>query len=107
MSLENHYSSILEQLGEDVSREGLRDTPKRAAKAMQFLGRGAAHALPAVTIDARFSSHIGGRVLVKTAERSSLDGPSTLPFGVKANGAFPMKGKVLGLSKVARIVDMY
>ena len=107
MSLENHYSSILEQLGEDVSREGLRDTPKRAAKAMQFLCRGYEQTLEEVTNGALFSSDNSGMVLVKNVELYSLCEHHMLPFIGKAHVAYMPNGKVLGLSKVARIVDMY
>ncbi|HLV16172.1 MAG TPA: GTP cyclohydrolase I FolE [Pseudomonas sp.] len=107
MSLENHYSSILEQLGEDVSREGLRDTPKRAAKAMQFLCRGYGQTLEEVTNGALFSSDNSEMVLVKNVELYSLCEHHMLPFIGKAHVAYMPNGKVLGLSKVARIVDMY
>ena len=107
MSLENHYSSILEQLGEDVSREGLRDTPKRAAKAMQFLCRGYEQTLEEVTNGALFSSDNSEMVLVKNIELYSLCEHHILPFIGKAHVAYMPNGKVLGLSKVARIVDMY
>jgi GTP cyclohydrolase I len=107
MSLEKNYSSILEQLGEDVSREGLRDTPKRAAKAMQFLCRGYEQTLEEVTNGALFSSDNSEMVLVKNVELYSLCEHHMLPFIGKAHVAYMPNGKVLGLSKVARIVDMY
>ena len=92
MSLEQQYTAILGQLGEDVSREGLLDTPKRAAKAMQYLCRGYQQTLEEVTNGALFSS-----------DNSEM----VLPFIGKAHVAYIPNGKVLGLSKVARIVDMY
>lgn len=107
MSLEHHYSSILEQLGEDIAREGLRDTPKRAAKAMQFLCRGYEQTLEEVTNGALFSSDNSEMVLVKNVELYSLCEHHMLPFIGKAHVAYMPNGKVLGLSKVARIVDMY
>ena len=107
MSLEKNYSSILEQLGEDVAREGLRDTPKRAAKAMQFLCRGYEQTLEEVTNGALFSSDNSEMVLVKNIELYSLCEHHILPFIGKAHVAYMPNGKVLGLSKVARIVDMY
>jgi GTP cyclohydrolase I len=107
MSLEKNYSSILEQLGEDVAREGLRDTPKRAAKAMQFLCRGYEQTLEEVTNGALFSSDNSEMVLVKNVELYSLCEHHMLPFIGKAHVAYMPNGKVLGLSKVARIVDMY
>jgi len=107
MSLEQHYVAILDQLGEDVTREGLRDTPKRAAKAMRFLCRGYEQTLEEVTNGALFSSDNSEMVLVKNIELYSLCEHHLLPFIGKAHVAYLPNGKVLGLSKVARIVDMY
>src|SRR5690606_14971958 len=107
MSLEQSYTAILGQLGEDVTREGLRDTPKRAAKAMQFLCRGYEQTLEDVTNGALFSSDNSEMVLVKNIELYSLCEHHILPFIGKAHVAYMPNGKVLGLSKVARIVDMY
>ena len=107
MSLEQHYSSILTGLGEDISREGLVDTPKRAAKAMQYLCRGYSQTLEEVVGDALFTSDNSEMVLVKNIELYSLCEHHMLPFIGKAHVAYMPKGKVLGLSKVARIVDMF
>lgn len=107
MSLEQHYTAILGQLGEDVSREGLLDTPKRAAKAMQYLCKGYQQTLEEVTNGALFSSDNSEMVLVKNIELYSLCEHHMLPFIGKAHVAYLPNGKVLGLSKVARIVDMY
>ncbi|AYN94505.1 MULTISPECIES: GTP cyclohydrolase I FolE [Pseudomonas] len=107
MSLEQHYSAILSQLGEDVSREGLLDTPKRAAKAMQYLCKGYNQTLEEVVGDALFTSDNSEMVLVKNIELYSLCEHHMLPFIGKAHVAYMPSGKVLGLSKVARIVDMY
>ena len=107
MSLEQHYSSILTQLGEDVNREGLLDTPKRAAKAMKYLCRGYQQSLEEVVNGALFSSDNSEMVLVKDIELYSLCEHHLLPFIGKAHVAYIPNGKVLGLSKVARIVDMY
>ena len=107
MSLEQNYTAILGQLGEDVSREGLLDTPKRAAKAMQYLCRGYEQTLEEVTNGALFSSDNSEMVLVKDIELYSLCEHHLLPFIGKAHVAYIPSGKVLGLSKVARIVDMY
>uniref|UniRef100_UPI0026183ADF GTP cyclohydrolase I FolE n=2 Tax=unclassified Pseudomonas TaxID=196821 RepID=UPI0026183ADF len=107
MSLEQNYTAILGQLGEDASREGLLDTPKRAAKAMQYLCRGYQQTLEEVTNDALFSSDNSEMVLVKHIELYSLCEHHLLPFIGKAHVAYIPNGKVLGLSKVARIVDMY
>jgi len=107
MSLEQHYTAILGQLGEDVSREGLLDTPKRAAKAMQYLCKGYQQTLEEVTNGALFTSDNSEMVLVKNIELYSLCEHHMLPFIGKAHVAYLPNGKVLGLSKVARIVDMY
>ncbi|WP_313089623.1 GTP cyclohydrolase I FolE [Pseudomonas sp.] len=107
MSLETHYTAILGQLGEDVNREGLLDTPKRAAKAMQYLCKGYQQTLEEVTNGALFSSDNSEMVLVKNIELYSLCEHHLLPFIGKAHVAYLPNGKVLGLSKVARIVDMY
>lgn len=72
MSLEQNYTAILGQLGEDVGREGLLDTPKRAAKAMQYLCRGYQQSLEEVTNGALFSSDNSEMVLVKNIELYSL-----------------------------------
>ncbi|WP_395764666.1 GTP cyclohydrolase I FolE [Stutzerimonas balearica] len=107
MSLEHNYTQILTQLGEDVSREGLLDTPKRAAKAIQYLCKGYQQTLEEVTNGALFSSDNSEMVLVKNIELYSLCEHHMLPFIGKAHVAYLPAGKVLGLSKVARIVDMY
>ena len=107
MPLQQHYHAILEQLGEDPAREGLRDTPKRAAKAMQYLCRGYQQSLEEVTNGALFSSDNSEMVLVRDIELYSLCEHHLLPFIGKAQVAYIPNGQVLGLSKVARIVDMY
>lgn len=107
MTLEQNYTAILGQLGEDVSREGLRDTPKRAAKAMQYLCRGYEQTLEEVTNGALFSSDNSEMVVVKDIELYSLCEHHLLPFIGKAHVAYIPTGKVLGLSKIARIVDMF
>ncbi|OZI63274.1 GTP cyclohydrolase I FolE [Bordetella genomosp. 11] len=107
MSLEEHYTAILQQLGEDPTREGLRDTPARAARAMQYLCRGYAQNLDEIVNGALFTSDTKEIVLVKNIELYSLCEHHMLPFIGKAHVAYLPDGKVLGLSKVARIVDMF
>ncbi len=107
MTLEQNYTAILGQLGEDVSREGLLDTPKRAAKAMQYLCRGYEQTLEEVTNGALFTSDNSEMVVVKDIELYSLCEHHLLPFIGKAHVAYLPSGKVLGLSKIARIVDMF
>jgi GTP cyclohydrolase I len=107
MSLEQNYTAILEQLGEDPTREGLRDTPLRAAKAMRYLCRGYEQDLDEVVNGALFTSDTREIVLVKNIELYSLCEHHMLPFIGKAHVGYLPNGKVLGLSKVARIVDMF
>jgi len=105
--LAKHYKSIIEQLGEDSSREGLVDTPKRAAKAMQYLTKGYDQNLGEIVNDAIFESDNDQMIIVKNVELYSLCEHHLLPFIGKCHIAYIPDGKVLGLSKFARIVDMY
>ncbi|WP_110658034.1 GTP cyclohydrolase I FolE [Salinicola halimionae] len=105
--LAGHFHGILEQLGEDPEREGLRDTPMRAAKAMQFLTQGYHQSLEQLINGAVFASDTDEMVLVKDIEMYSMCEHHVLPFIGKCHIAYLPQGKVLGLSKFARIVDMY
>lgn len=107
MTIEQNYASILTSLGEDINREGLRDTPRRAAKAMQYLCKGYNESLEDIVNGALFSSDNREMVLVKNIELYSLCEHHLLPFVGKAHVAYLPNGKVLGLSKIARIIDMY
>jgi GTP cyclohydrolase IA len=107
MNLPQHYREILVGLGENPDREGLRDTPKRAAKAMQYLCHGYDQSLQEIVNGALFSSSSDEVVIVRDIELYSLCEHHLLPFIGKAHVAYIPTGKVLGLSKVARIVDMY
>ncbi|NVZ62847.1 GTP cyclohydrolase I FolE [Pseudomonas gingeri] len=106
-TLPEHYREILLGLGEDPEREGLLDTPKRAAKAMQYLCHGYAEDLAGVVNGALFASDNDEMVIVKDIELYSLCEHHLLPFIGKAHVAYIPTGKVLGLSKIARIVDMF
>src|SRR5690606_20893200 len=106
-TLEQHYTQILSALGEDVSREGLQRTPLRAAKAMQYLCKGYHENLDEIVNGALFSSDTSEMVLVKNIELYSLCEHHLLPFVGKAHVAYIPNGKVLGWSKVARMVGMY
>ncbi|GAB5381458.1 MAG: GTP cyclohydrolase I FolE [Aliiglaciecola sp.] len=105
--LTHHYSQILSILGEDVNREGLLDTPKRAAKAMKFLTDGYQKELKDVINDAIFEADTDEMVIVQDIEYYSLCEHHVLPFIGRCHIAYIPNGKVLGLSKFARIVDMY
>lgn len=101
------YRDILIALGEDPEREGLVDTPLRAAKAMQFITRGYHQDLDELINNAVFTSDTDEMVIVRNIELYSLCEHHMLPFIGKAHVAYIPKGKVIGLSKIARIVDYF
>lgn len=105
--MEDAFRTIIEAVGEDPGREGLLDTPKRAAKAMQFLTRGYEQTVEEVVNGALFESDSNEMVVVQNIELYSMCEHHMLPFIGKAHVAYLPTGKVLGLSKIARIVDMY
>ena len=102
-----HYANIIEELDENPTRDGLKNTPERAAKAMQFLCRGYEQSLDELVNNALFESDNDEMVIVKDIELYSLCEHHMLPFIGKAHVAYIPTGKVVGLSKIARIVDMF
>jgi GTP cyclohydrolase I len=105
--MENLFSQLIREIGEDVSREGLVDTPKRAAAAFRFLNSGYNQRLERVLNNAVFEADTEDMVIVKDVELYSLCEHHLLPFIGKCHVAYLPQGKVIGLSKIARIVEMY
>lgn len=105
--LSRHFEAIIRDLGDDPGRHGLERTPERAAKAMQYLTGGYRQDLHELVNDALFESDIDEMVIVRNIEFYSLCEHHLLPFLGHANVGYIPDGKVLGLSKIARIVDMY
>ena len=101
------FKHMLRDIGEDESRDGLVDTPKRAAAAFKFLNHGYKLSLDKVVNNALFDSDIEDMVLVRDIEFYSLCEHHMLPFNGRCHVAYIPDGKVLGLSKIARIVDMF
>lgn len=105
--MEQQFKKIIEDIGEDLNRPGLIDTPKRAAKAMSYLTRGYHQSIDDVVNGALFPSDCNEMVIVKDIELYSLCEHHMLPFIGKAHIGYIPSGKVLGLSKLARIVDVF
>lgn len=105
--MEQHWRKIIEAVGEDPERPGLLDTPQRAAKAFEFLTRGYNQNLNDVVNNALFPSDASEMVLVQDIELYSMCEHHLLPFVGRCHVAYVPQGKVLGLSKVARVVDMF
>lgn len=101
------FTDIIKAIGEDVTRDGLVDTPTRAAKAMEFLTHGYGQTLEQVVNNAIFESDSDEMVIVRDIELYSMCEHHMLPFIGKCHVAYLPRGKVIGLSKIARIVDMY
>jgi GTP cyclohydrolase I len=105
--LAENYKNIIHGLGEDITREGLEKTPERAAKAMQFLTHGYALDPLEILKSALFTENHSQMIVVKNIEVYSMCEHHMLPFFGKAHIAYIPNGKIVGLSKIPRIVDAY
>ncbi|RIA09824.1 GTP cyclohydrolase I [Flavobacteriaceae bacterium MAR_2010_72] len=101
------YKSIIEDLGEDVNRDGLTKTPERASKAMQFLTQGYHQDAAEILKSAMFKESYDEMVIVKDIELYSLCEHHMLPFFGKAHIAYIPNGYIVGLSKIPRVVDVF
>lgn len=106
-SLKQAYTDVIRLVGEDPEREGLSKTPERIAKAMQFLTQGYDQDAKAILDSARFHEEVSEMVIVKDIELYSMCEHHMLPFFGKAHVAYIPNGYVTGLSKIARVVDVY
>ena len=105
--MEDSFRNIVKALGEDVTREGMVDTPRRAAKALHFITQGYRQDLEDLINGAVFTSDTDEMVIVRNIEMYSLCEHHILPFIGKCHVAYIPNGKVIGLSKIARIVDYF
>ncbi|MEO7308040.1 MAG: GTP cyclohydrolase I FolE [Ferruginibacter sp.] len=102
-----NYRKTLQLIGEDPNREGLEKTPERVAKAMQFLTQGYDQDANAVLESAKFHEDVSEMIIVKDIELYSMCEHHMLPFYGKAHVAYIPNGYITGLSKIARVVDIY
>src|SRR5580698_9873601 len=106
-SLQQIYAELLARIGEDPTRDGLLNTPKRMEKSMAFLTQGYKQSVDAVLHGALFDVHYDEMVIVKDIEFYSQCEHHLLPFFGKAHVAYVPNGKVIGLSKIPRIIDIF
>lgn len=106
-NLSNHYTDVLKQIGEDPNREGLVKTPERVAKALQFLTHGYDLNPDQIIQEAIFQEEYSEMVIVKDIEVYSMCEHHMLPFFGKAHIAYIPDGKIVGLSKIPRVVDAF
>ena len=102
-----NYRKTLQLIGEDPNREGLEKTPERVAKAMQFLTQGYQMDANAILNSAKFHEDVSEMIIVKDIELYSMCEHHMLPFYGKAHVAYIPNGYITGLSKIARVVDVY
>ncbi|HEX2608581.1 MAG TPA: GTP cyclohydrolase I FolE [Flavisolibacter sp.] len=102
-----HYKQIIQLLGEDPEREGLQKTPERMGKAMQYITQGYQQNAVQILNSARFQEEVSEMVIVKDIELYSMCEHHLLPFFGKAHIAYIPNGYITGLSKLARVVDVY
>jgi GTP cyclohydrolase I len=105
--LEQHFKQIIQAIGENTEREGLIETPQRAAKAFQDLTAGYQQSIDAIINNALFESDSNEMIIVKDIELYSLCEHHLLPFIGKCHVGYIPNKKILGLSKIARIVDLF
>ena len=105
--MEDYYKNLLNSIGENLDREGLRKTPSRAAKAFSYLTKGYKENIDQVVNGAIFESDNDEMIIVKDIEVYSLCEHHLLPFFGKCHVGYLPKGKIIGLSKIARIVDVF
>lgn len=106
-NLEEHYRNILRDIGEDPEREGLAKTPKRAADAIRFMNRGYKDSLDDLVNGAIFHEDNDDMIVIRNVEFFSLCEHHLLPFFGYAHVAYLPNGRIIGISKIARIVDMF
>lgn len=105
--MDQFFKKMLEHIGEDTNRDGLRDTPKRAARAFEYLTKGYKEDIDKVVNNAIFESDNDEMIIVKDIELYSLCEHHLLPFFGKCHIGYLPKNKIIGLSKIARIVDVF
>jgi len=106
-SIKNKYAAIISELGEDVTRDGIIKTPERASKALQFLTQGYDQDPAAILKGAMFEEDYHDMVIIKSIELYSLCEHHMLPFFGKAHVGYIPNGRIVGLSKIPRVVDVF
>ena len=105
--MEKIYRKLLQEIGEDLNRDGLKETPARAAKAFEYLTKGYQENVESIINHALFESDNDEMIIVKDIELYSLCEHHLLPFFGKCHVGYLPDGKIIGLSKIARIVDVF